>query len=295
MVYLPGAEYWVADSLLVPRDAASSRSTFATEPRRSGITSMLLSLLLAWVVLTFSTGNFITSSIATITIGMIATIVLGFIQILGWGLGPLESILIVIVIGRLSSTGMRLGRRIQRRLHRPPCRLVHGFAVARATGQGSRRARAHGELGPVRPAASLNSLFVIICRRSGAVSTLGASLPMFAAQIVFFQKFGYFVFMTIALSLVFSLGFFAAVLCNVGPLGKSGEVANLYAGVVKTMHEHVAELEEQQRLIKKQKLVSCATEPENDASPPQAEIPGDENPSHAAPMPAPGKQVLSLS
>ena len=83
MVYVPNSPGWVVSSLL----------------KDSGIENMLISLFLAWLVLTYSTGNWITSTLAVITIGMIATIVLGFLTVSGWGLGVLESILIVIVIG----------------------------------------------------------------------------------------------------------------------------------------------------------------------------------------------------
>lgn len=84
---------------------------------------------------------------------------------------------------------------------------------------------------------------------SGAISTLSASIPMFGAQIIFFVKFGAFVFMTIGLSLIFSLGFFCAVLTIVGPLGKFGNISNFYAGIVEHMHKNLLELEEEQAKI----------------------------------------------
>lgn len=53
MVYVEGSQDWIISSLLVP----------------SGISNMVLSLFLAWLVLVFSTGNLVTSSLATVTIG----------------------------------------------------------------------------------------------------------------------------------------------------------------------------------------------------------------------------------
>ena len=84
---------------------------------------------------------------------------------------------------------------------------------------------------------------------SGAISTLGASLPLFGAQIIFFFKFGIFIFVTIFLSLVFSLGFFIAALTYVGPLGTEGSIARVYAGVVARAARHIEELEETERRV----------------------------------------------
>ena len=204
MVHVPLAATWVTDSLLVP----------------SGISNMILSLFLAWIVLVLSTGNWMTASIATVTIGMICTIVLGCIQILGWGLGAIESILIVIVVGFS----------VDYTVH-----LADSYMASRSVTRE----------GKVMDALVHTGSSVL----SGAISTIGASIPMFGAQIIFFQKFGAFVFITIALSLTFSIGFFSALLLVIGPLGKAGNVSNWYAGMVVSMHKHIHELEEEQRLV----------------------------------------------
>ena len=98
---------------------------------------------------------------------------------------------------------------------------------------------------------------------SGAISTLGAAIPMFGAQIIFFEKFGAFVFITIALSIIHALGFFAALLLVIGPLGKQGHLAQYYAGWVTKAHEHVEELEEEQALVDKEKA-EASQHPQND-------------------------------
>ncbi len=60
---------------------------------------------------------------------------------------------------------------------------------------------------------------------SGACSTLGASVFMFGAKILFFFQFGIFIFSTVGLSLLFALVFFEAVLGLVGPEGSVGSLA----------------------------------------------------------------------
>jgi len=143
MVYVPNSEGWVISSMLVPE----------------GIQNMLLSLFLAWVVLTYSSGNWIMSTMATCTIGMIATFVLAFIQLAGWGLGVLEAILIVIVIGFSVDYTVHLADS-----------YVQSNAVTRE--------------GKITDALVHTGMSVL----SGAISTVLASLPMLATQIIFFFK-----------------------------------------------------------------------------------------------------------
>ncbi|KAJ8602620.1 hypothetical protein CTAYLR_010198 [Chrysophaeum taylorii] len=220
MAYVENSEGFIITSLLAP----------------SGVTNMILSLFLAWLVLVFSTGNIITSSLATITIGMICTIVLGFIHIVGWGLGPLESILIVIVVGFS----------VDYTVH-----LADSFMNSRSM---TRKAKLRDAL--VHTGSSV---------LSGAISTLGASIPMFGAKIIFFQKFGAFVFMTIGLSLLYSLGFFCALLFHIGPLGKSGALSNYYGGCVESMHKHMIELEQEQAVIDSEKHLMDTIHEEEDS------------------------------
>jgi hypothetical protein len=171
----------------------------------------------------------VTSSIATATIGMIATFVLGFLQIVGWGLGPLESILIVIVIGFSVDYTVHLADS-----------YMQSHAATRE--------------GKVTDALVHTGSSVL----SGAISTIGASIPMFFAKIIFFYKFGIFILLTIALSLNFSLVFFSAVLAWVGPLGKTGEVAMLYASSVKRAQATIDEIEEAQQLVDDAKAAAAA-------------------------------------
>ena len=63
---------------------------------------------------------------------------------------------------------------------------------------------------------------------AGACTTLGASLFMLFAQILFIIKFGIFMICTIGFSLLFSLGFFTTVMGLVGPSGKTGDIKELY-------------------------------------------------------------------
>ena len=84
---------------------------------------------------------------------------------------------------------------------------------------------------------------------SGAISTILASIPMLFTQIIFFYKFGVFILLTIVLSLIFSLFFFASVLAEIGPIGKRGQVSLLYRDCVNRAKEELDEMDEAQRLV----------------------------------------------
>mmetsp|Transcript_3735 Transcript_3735/g.11576 ORF Transcript_3735/g.11576 Transcript_3735/m.11576 type:complete len:1175 (-) Transcript_3735:180-3704(-) len=204
MVYVPGSEGWVVGSLL----------------KGSAISGLLISLALSWLVLTYSTGNYITSTMAICTIGMIATIVLGFLNVVGWGLGLLESILIVIVVGFS----------VDYTVH-----LADSYMGSSSTNRE----------GKVATALAHTGMSVL----SGAISTILASIPMLATQISFFFKFGVFILLTIVLSLTFSLLFFASILAEFGPVGTTGSVAILYRGCVKRSQEEIEGQEAEQRLV----------------------------------------------
>lgn len=59
---------------------------------------------------------------------------------------------------------------------------------------------------------------------AGAISTLGAASMLFFAIVVFFTKIGVLIVATIALALIWSLGFFPAFLHAFGPTKNMGEL-----------------------------------------------------------------------
>lgn len=59
---------------------------------------------------------------------------------------------------------------------------------------------------------------------SGALSTLIAAFFMFFAPNTFFVKFAAFLFVTIALSCIYALVFYPALLAVIGPLGNTGMI-----------------------------------------------------------------------
>ena len=60
-----------------------------------------------------------------------------------------------------------------------------------------------------------------------------------------------FIFLTVALSLIFSLGFFAAALATLGPLGEQGSVAKVYTALAKSNTANIRKIEEEQPMPRK--------------------------------------------
>jgi predicted RND superfamily exporter protein len=63
---------------------------------------------------------------------------------------------------------------------------------------------------------------------SGALTTLGASMFLLIAHILFFSQFGIFMFSTIGLSILYALGFFTTMLGIMGPQNEFGSLKPLY-------------------------------------------------------------------
>jgi len=154
------------------------------------ITGVVISMSIAWVVLVVATGNMIVGSLAALTISAVVLCVMACIPILGYKLGTLESIIMVMV------PGMSVDY------------IAH---LAEAYCQAPVKSR-HG-----RVVHMLGTTGVSVV--SGAVTTLGASLFLLMCTIKFFFEFGSFLFATIALSMFWSLVFFPAVVSVIGTEG----------------------------------------------------------------------------
>lgn len=89
----------------------------------------------------------------------------------------------------------------------------------------------------VREAVSTTGISII----SGSISTLLATFPMLFATITFFQKFGIFMFITMFLSTIFSLGFMAVLLMIFGPVGDQGKLSNFYGPFIVAAYEKLQE------------------------------------------------------
>ena len=139
--------------------------------------------------------NVIIGVMATLTIAMVTCGVLALISVVGWSLGILESLNLTLIVGLA----------VDYVVH-----LAEGYMALEDEDRVTRVKYTLGHVGI--------SVF------SGACTTLGASIFMLAAKILFFSQFGIFIFCTIAFSILYALFFFTTVLALIGPEGNTGSL-----------------------------------------------------------------------
>ncbi|XP_070181353.1 protein dispatched homolog 1-like isoform X2 [Littorina saxatilis] len=177
-------------------------------------------IVLAFVVITLATKNVITGLLATLNIGVVTLSVVGLIPMAGWKLGVLESLNLSLVVGLA----------VDYVVH-----LAEGYHASAAQ---DRLTRTHDMLEHVG-----------VSVLSGALTTLGASVFMCAAVILFFLQFGIFMFATIGFSLFYSLFGFSVLMGLLGPQGQTGSLVPVFRWLrfrlrgKKSHHEHCEKCE----------------------------------------------------
>ena len=150
---------------------------------------------LAFVVLLYSTENFLVALYAIFGIALIVASVLGTIEyIYGWDLGVPESLMGNLVVGFSVDYTIHLG---------------HMFVAASREHDLSNRVD--------RFSFAIRKMGGTVV--GGAVTTLGAGLFMLPCQLLFFYKLGLLMVTTIFFSLIYSFGFVMPLLAAAGPSG----------------------------------------------------------------------------
>jgi multidrug efflux pump subunit AcrB len=146
-----------------------------------------------------ATGNIIQALTSSFTIGLIIVNVMAIVAYAGWELGSGESVGVVVCVGFAVDY------------------VVHLAAHYIHSGDTDRNSRIKG---------SLRELGVSIL--GGSLTTVAAALVLFLCVLSIFMKFAIFVIATILFSVVYSLGFFAALCHVLGPVGPFGDVAHMF-------------------------------------------------------------------
>jgi hypothetical protein len=159
-------------------------------------TGMAMALGFASIVLLIATRNVVVALCAIASITSIVSSVMAFMFCLGWKLGVLEALVLVMVIGLsvdyvVHMADAYLESPAEDRLERTKFMLVRmGLAVV-----------------------------------NGGITTIGAACFMCACYITFFQKFGIVILATVFQSLVTALFFFSAMMALFGPEGTFGQIS----------------------------------------------------------------------
>lgn len=155
---------------------------------QSAITGAITGTILAFVVILFATRCIRVAFLASLTICGILLSVLALMVAIGWQLGTIESINLTILAGFS----------VDYVVH-----LAHAYV------------QSHSELREDRVHDAVAEMGISVL--SGMVTSVGASLLLFACQLQFFAKFGGFLCSTIAFSWLWANFFFLSALAAIGP------------------------------------------------------------------------------
>jgi len=178
----------------------------------SAIRGALIGVVIALVVLLVCTWSPLICICSTLSILCTMMSVIGLTTMGGWTLGTLEAILISILSGFS----------VDYVVH-----LAHAYSHSHGTRE-ERVIAAFSDMGsPVL---------------SGMITSVLASLPLLACQIVFFTKFGIFLLLTIVFSWIFANFGFMSILATIGPAkskaSKNENLNNQNAGAPNVYQAH---------------------------------------------------------
>ena len=169
-----------------------------TSLRRAAYSAAVIAIGVAALVLLIGTGNIIITLYATISIFGVLTCVGATIYGMGWKLGFLEAVCFAILIG-LSVDFI---------IH-----FAHMYCHAPHEGRRDR----------TRHALRYMSVPVL----SSGLTTFASSLLLFSCKILFFNKFGMVLMLTIVYSLLITFYFFNGLNVAIGPDGTFGQIFSL--------------------------------------------------------------------
>uniref|UniRef100_A0A7S2GLB7 SSD domain-containing protein n=1 Tax=Octactis speculum TaxID=3111310 RepID=A0A7S2GLB7_9STRA len=160
---------------------------------------LLICFPVSFIVLLWSTGNYVVSIFALVSVIFIVVGVLGFIaSVMGWDLGVSESVAGIIIIGFSVDYTVHLG---------------HMYIHAEQEGYHDKEERFDY--------AARTMVSTVI---AGAITTAVSGAFMFSCQMTFFLKMATLIVATIIFSYLYSLVFFMGLLYTIGPSGQTGKI-----------------------------------------------------------------------
>jgi hypothetical protein len=158
---------------------------------QSGIAdSMLTSMFFALTSMLFFTGSVAVTALSVLSISFIIIIVMSCIQLLGWELGIVEIVGLCLLIGTTVDYLLHLG---------------HAYSHCTSS--------SHTRLAKARKATGLVGGGIV----GAALTTVASMTPLLFCQTVPLFKFGIFLSIACAVSMVYSLMFFTVTLSIAGP------------------------------------------------------------------------------
>lgn len=157
--------------------------------------------IVAFVVLLLVTWNLLISLYATIAIGMVVMLVVGFMSAAGWDLGVMEFVSLTIVVGVSIGYTVHLGMAYLTYARHAMLKDKPRVAIVQYA------------------MAEMGSPLI-----SGAVTTATSVIMLFFCKITLFSHFGKFLFVNIIVALSTSFFLFVVLLILLGPRGDFGSI-----------------------------------------------------------------------
>eukprot|EP00730_Choanoeca_flexa_P014445 TRINITY_DN6321_c0_g1_i3.p1 TRINITY_DN6321_c0_g1~~TRINITY_DN6321_c0_g1_i3.p1 ORF type:complete len:1019 (+),score=305.40 TRINITY_DN6321_c0_g1_i3:108-3164(+) len=153
----------------------------------AAVIGIAASISLSFAVIVIMTSDFLLSILSIIAIGGVVTSLIATIVWMGWSLSIIESVCMTILVG-----------------------LAVDYVIHMA--QAYRESRFHARFDRVRDALTVMGISVL----SASITSMLSALVLVFTYIIFFQKFGTFILLTILMSTLWAFGFFMAMLSIMG-------------------------------------------------------------------------------
>jgi len=160
------------------------------------IQSMVLGITFCFIVATLMTWNVGVSIIAVSSVIIVVAIAVGFICIMGWKLGIIEAIVLIVIVG-IS---------VDYSIH-----IAHAYNHAKEAAEKVRE-----EIRKEKCYAAVGSLGISLL--SGLATSMGAAVFLWFCQVAFFRKFGQFLLATLVISFTITFLYLIPILLVVGPV-----------------------------------------------------------------------------
>jgi len=163
----------------------------------------VMSIIVAFLALAISTMNIIVSLYAIFCIVFIVLSLLGFLVLVGWTIGIIESVALTVVVGLSVDYTVHLSISYMKQV---------------------RQLKGKSKLEVLQYTLAEIGISIV----GGAATTASSVFPLFFTTIVFFTRFGEFVFVNILASLVVSLLLLVIILALIGPSENVGNLKYLF-------------------------------------------------------------------
>jgi len=171
--------------------------------------SMGLGVGFCLLVATVMTWNWVVAFLAVGTVVIIVVMAVAFICAMGWTLGVVEAIVLIVIVG-IS---------VDYSIH-----IAHAYKNAYATKEVT-EGMDQAQLREEKCLVAVGSMGISLL--SGMATSVGAAIFLWFCQVSFFRKFGQFLMITLVLSLIATLFFLIPLLLVCGPVGGRGRLPAL--------------------------------------------------------------------